>query len=233
MGCVPSKHLLTVGDELYYGPRSKFKALTNGHKPSFEFKTAIGEKDDLVAALRHKNYANVLEVLDGVTFLEARGRFVGPTPVEADGHTYDADKVIIATGASAKPLAVDGLHRVSWHTNRTIMDLEEAPESLIVLGAGPEGLEFAQMFAQFGTSVTVVVARGHRVLRREEPEIVAELLRSLEQEGIRFLMDVDVQKVEQRDGLKVLTIQGGKELVAQELLLAVGLRADTPDLGLD
>ena len=175
----------------------------------------------------------MLEVLGGVTYLEAQGRFVGPTQVEADGQIYEADKVIIVTGSSAKPLTVDGFDSVNWHTNRTIMDIEKAPDSLIILGAGPEGLEFAQMFAHFGTSVTVVVAKDHRVLRREEPEIVGELLRSLEQEGIKFLMAVTVQKVEQRDGVKVLTIQDGKEVVAQELLLAAGLRANTADLGLE
>ncbi|MCH7706365.1 MAG: FAD-dependent oxidoreductase [Chloroflexi bacterium] len=57
VGCVPSKHLLTVGDELYYGPRSRFKALLNGHEPSFDFKTAIREKDELVAALRVRRQA--------------------------------------------------------------------------------------------------------------------------------------------------------------------------------
>jgi len=175
----------------------------------------------------------MLEVLGGVTYLEAQGRFVGPTYVEADGQVYEADRIIIATGAAAKPLTMNGFDLVKWHTNRTIMDIEQATESLIIVGAGPEGLEFAQMFAHFGTYVTVVIAKDHRVLRREEPEIVDELLRSLRQEGIQFLMDVTVQKVDERDGLKVLTTQDGKEIAAQELLLAAGLRANTADLGLD
>ena len=76
VGCVPSKHLLAVGDELYYASRSKFKALANGHRPEFDFRAAIQEKDELVSALRQTNYARVLEALDGVTFLAARPRII-------------------------------------------------------------------------------------------------------------------------------------------------------------
>ena len=236
VGCVPSKHLLTLGDELYYGERSNFKALTNGHHRSFNFRAAIQEKDGLVAALRQKNYASVLEALEGVTFLEAQAKFVEPTRVEAGGQIYEGDKVIIATGASAKPLPVDGFDRVKWRTNRTVMDMKEAPESLIVVGAGPEGLEFAQMFAHFGTKVTVLVAKSHRVLRREEPEIVNEILRCLEREGIQFVIDVILDKVWERNGKKVVTIRSEdrvEELVAEELLLAGGIRANTVDLALE
>jgi pyruvate/2-oxoglutarate dehydrogenase complex dihydrolipoamide dehydrogenase (E3) component len=102
-----------------------------------------------------------MDALEGATYLEGRARFM------------------IAAGPSTRPLSVEGFDRVDWHTNRTVMGLKKAPESMVIIGAGPEGLEFAQMFAHFGTNVTVVVADGHRVLRREEPEIVAEILRSL------------------------------------------------------
>jgi mercuric reductase len=156
--------------------------------------------------------------------------------MEVNGATIESDKVIIATGASARPLTVDGFHDVKWHTNLTIMDLEEVPESLIVIGGGPEGLEFAQMFAHFGSRVTVVVAKGHQVLRREEPEIVSEILRSLEAEGIQFVTDVTVDKVAERNGRAVVSVSGDdgvEELTAQELVLASGIRANTAGLKLD
>ena len=66
VSCVPSKHLLTVGDEVFYPLRSNFKALSNGHQPSFDFRTAMQEKDELVGALRQKNYQNGLESLEHV-----------------------------------------------------------------------------------------------------------------------------------------------------------------------
>ena len=236
VGCVPSKHLLTVGDELFYESRSRFKALQNGHGSRFDFKTAIGEKDEVVTAIRHSNYANVLDYLDGVTLVEAKAHFVGPNQVEAAGEVYEADKIIVATGSSTKPLPIPGLDQVRWLNNVTAMELQDLPESMAVIGGGPEGLEFAQMFAHFGTRVTVLVAKDHRVLRREEPEIVDELLRSLEEEGIEFLLDVVLDRVEDRDGKTVLTIHQGarvKEVVAQELLLAAGVHANSDGLDLE
>ena len=244
VGCVPSKHLLTVGDELHYGQYPRFKALRNGHKPLFDFKAAIEEKDELIAALRHKNYINVLQNLDGVTLIAARARFVGPNQVEAAGEVYEADKIIIATGSSTKPLPIPGLDKVRWLNNVSALELQELPESMIIIGAGPLGLEFAQMFAHFGTRVTVLESMD-QVLPREEPEIAAELQRVLEDEGIEFRIGVTVDSVAECDGKKMVTIRGGQgvqrrhslatavdELVSDELLLAAGVQANTGDLDL-
>jgi len=245
VGCMPSKHLLTVGDELYYLQRPHFKALQNGHKLPFHFPTANQEKDELVAMGRQTNYVNVLEALEGVSFLEARARFVGPNCVEAGGQVYEADKVIIATGSSTKPLPVPGMNRVRWLNNVTAMQLDRLPESMVVIGAGPLGLEFAQMFAHFGTRVTVLEAMD-RILPREEPEVSIELQRCFEEEGIQFHLGVTVDRVEERDGKKVVTIRSGsgavrrrslntdvQEVIGEELLLAAGVQANTADLGLE
>jgi len=237
VGCMPSKNLLTVGDELYYGQKPRFKALQNGHKPDFDFAAAIAEKDEIVASARQSNYINVVDSLENVTYLEGRARFTSPDRIEVnEREVIRGGKFMIASGSSTKPLSIEGMNKVTWHSNRTIMDLENVPESLAIVGAGPEGLEFAQMFAHFGTTVTVIVTKGHRVLRREEPEVVDEILRSLQAEGIRFLMDVTIDKVEDRSGVKVLTISGEdreEELAAQELLLASGIQANIADLGLE
>ena len=137
--CMPSKHLLTVGDEFFYPRRPRFRALGNGHHPTFDFPAAIWEKDALVATARQSNYINVLAALDGVTLLEGKGRFVGPQQVEANGEAYSGDKILVATGSSTKPLPVPGLDQVGWLNNVTAMQLERLPESLVVIGAGPPG----------------------------------------------------------------------------------------------
>ena len=235
VGCVPSKHLLAVGDELYYAPRSKFKALANGHRPQFDFRAAIQEKDELVSALRQSNYARVLEALDGVIYLEGEARFASPSQVQVNGQVHEADRIIIATGSSTKPLPVEGMDRVKWHTNRTIIDLEEAPKSLIVIGAGPLGLEFAQMFTHFGTRVTVLEAMD-QVLPREEPEIAEEFRRVLEEEGITIHTGVRVEGVAERGGQRVVTFRSGDAtggVVGQELLLAAGVQGNTAGLDLE
>lgn len=245
VGCVPSKHLLTVGDELFYPSRPRFQALKNGHQPSFNFRAAMEEKNALVAALRESNYGRVVAALDGVTYLEAKATFAGPSQIEANGELHEAAKVIIATGASPKPLPIPGLDAVRWHTNRTIMELKDLPPSLLVIGAGPLGLEFAQMFAHFGTRVTVLEAMD-QVLPREEPEVAQEIQRCLEGEGIQFRLGVTIDRVTELAGKKVVTVRGGsgavrrrslatkaEDLAADELLLAAGVQANTADLGLE
>jgi mercuric reductase len=195
--------------------------------------------------MRRKNYDEVLANLDGVDYLEGQGRLVGPAQVEANGQVYEADKILIATGASPKPLPIPGMGVVPWHTHRTIMDLKELPKSLVIIGAGPLGLEFAQMFAHFGAQVTVLEAMD-QVLPREEPEVAQEIQRCLEAEGITFHLGVTIEGVTEQGGKKVVVLRGGRgvqrrrslataveELVADELLLAAGVQGNTADMGLD
>ncbi|MDO8749902.1 MAG: mercury(II) reductase, partial [Dehalococcoidia bacterium] len=235
VGCIPSKHLLTVGDELYYSQQSRFRALHHSPKPTFDFRLAMEEKDVLVATARQKNYINVLDHLDGVTYVEGKARFVGPTSVEANGETYQADKILVATGSSTKPLPIAGIEQVKWLNNVTALELETLPESLVVIGAGPLGLEFAQMFAHFGSQVTVLEALP-QILPKHEPELAQELQRCLEEEGIAIHTGVRVEQVAEREGTKIVTFRknGKPETIeAQELLLATGIRANTAELELD
>ncbi len=245
VGCMPSKHLLTVGDELFYPDPPRFKALANGHRPRFDFAVAIQQKDELVATARQSNYINVVEGLKEVTYLDGRAKFVSPTQVDVDGQTYEGEKLLIATGSSTKPLPIPGMDTISWLSNVTAMELQELPESMIVIGAGPLGLEFAQMFAHFGTRVTVLEAMD-QILPREEPEVAQELQRCLEEEGISFRVGVTLKRVAQEGKEKVVSIRKSQPglrkhsfgtdeevLKAQELLLAAGVKANTEDLALD
>jgi mercuric reductase len=235
VGCMPSKHLLTVGDELYYAQHPRFQALSNGHRPTFDFASAIAEKDAVVATARQSNYQNVLNHLDSVTLIEGRARLLSEHTVEANGETYEAERILVATGASTKPLPIPGLDKVGWLNNVTAMELTTLPESMVIIGAGPLGLEFAQMFAHFGTRVTVLEAMP-QVLPNHEPEVAMELRRVLEEEGIAIRTGVRVEEVSEHEGRKVVTYRDGDQVgrtEAQHLLLAAGVRADTHDLDLD
>ncbi|MCH7482885.1 MAG: FAD-dependent oxidoreductase, partial [Chloroflexi bacterium] len=122
-----------------------------------------------------------------------------------------------------------------WLTNVTAMQLTELPESLVVIGGGPLGLEFAQMFAHFGTRVTVLEALG-RILPAHEPEVGLEMRRVLDGEGITVHTGAMVERVEQRGGRKVVRFKTGEaaqEVGAQEILVAAGIRPNTADMGLD
>ena len=246
VGCMPTKTLLTIGDELYYSQHSRFDALGSGHKPSFDFATAIREKDEIVATARLNNYINVVDSLAGASFLEGRARFISADKVQVDGQDYSAGKFVIATGSTTKQLPVPGFDETNCLNNVTALQLKKLPQSLIVIGGGPLGLEFAQMFSHFGTKVTVLEAMD-RVLPSHEPEISMEIQRALEEEGIVIRTGVTVESMRQEDGRKVVTIRSGQgarrrrslatqteDLAAHdECLLAAGIQANTGDLGLE
>jgi len=244
VGCMPSKVLLATGDELFYGATPRFKAVHQGRKSAFDFTTAIKEKDEIIADARQSNYLNVMDSLENVTYLEGRARFISQNQVDVGEQVIVGEKFLIVTGSSTRPLPIPGLDQVGWLNNVTAMELKKLPESMVVIGGGPMGLEFAQMFAHFGTRVTVIEAMN-QILPKDEPEIAAELQRSLEVEGIQFRIGVSIESVRQDGGNKVVSIrsrQGSRppssnpeveELAAEELLLAAGIQANTADMGLE
>lgn len=236
VGCVPSKHLLAVGAEHYYGSRPRFKANSNGPATVFDFKTAIEQKRDVVTALRHKNYVKVQESQENVDLIEGRARFVSSNEVKVNGQKIWADRILISTGSSARPLDVEGLSEIGYLTNETVMNVESLPESMIVIGGGPQGLEIAQMFTHFGARVTVVMSHD-MILPNEEREISTELWRVLSEEGIEFRLGARTVSAATSGDQKTLTIltSGGTEevLAASEVFLAAGIQANTAGLGLD
>ncbi|MDR7521168.1 MAG: mercury(II) reductase [Armatimonadota bacterium] len=236
VGCVPSKFLLTVGDEYYYPQFPRFEALAGAHRPRVDFRTAVLEKDKLVAAHRQSNYVNVLEGLSGVQYIEGRASLRSPTEVEVNGEVLQGNRIVLATGSQTKRLPIPGLDSVEWLDNQTALTMLELPRSLIVVGAGPLGLEFAQLFAHFGTEVTVLELMP-QVLPREEPEVAAELQRSLEEEGIAIYTSAVIERVHQEaDGTKVAEVkleQGRRTFRGTHLLLAAGVAPNTDGLGLD
>lgn len=235
VGCVPSKHLLAVGDEYYYPPRTPFAALRDGHAARFDFAAAIAEKRRLVDGLRRSNYADVLAAFNGkVELIEARARFLSPHEVEAGGRRISAGKVLVATGSRPAVLPLPGIDSVRYLTNRTAMELDRLPGSMIVVGAGPTGLELGQMFLHFGTKVTVL-GKIPQVLPRVEPEIAAELQRSLEAEGMTIRCACEIRRVWEEGGRRFVEaeVMGERRTFeADQLLLAAGVAPNSDGMGL-
>ncbi|MEE8470447.1 MAG: FAD-dependent oxidoreductase, partial [Dehalococcoidia bacterium] len=233
VGCVPSKVLLEIGSEYYLPRHPRFRAIRKNHPVSFDFGDAIGEKDEMVAALRESNYIRVADGLPGLTVIEGRATFTSPNQVKVNSQTLEADKFIIATGSKPRILPFKGIDRVRYITNREAFELSRLPESMIVIGAGPLGLEFAQMYARFGTRVTVL-QRGNQILTWSEPEVAAELQRCLEAEGILINTQVNVEMLREEGNLRVVDARVGSTLQtfkAEELLLATGVAPNTESMG--
>jgi len=234
VGCVPSKILLEMGSGYYNPQHPRFKALEKVHSDTFNFEAAIKEKDELVNGLRESNYIRIAKEL-GIPIVEGKAKFVSTNQVEVDGQTLEADKFIIATGSRARILPFKGVDKVNYITNREALSLSQLPESMIVIGAGPLGLEFAQMYARFGTKVTVL-EKENQVLPLAEPEIADELQRCLEEEGIQIHTGVDVEELREEGAIKIVKAKMGKRQISlkgEQLLLATGVAPNSDDMGLE
>jgi len=171
----------------------------------------------------------------GVDVIEGRARFVSPEEALVGGRRVRARRWILATGSRTAIPPVPGLEAAGYLTHETLWELRALPESLLVLGAGPIGLEMAQAFARLGSTVTVVDL-AERVLEREDPEIAAVVARRLEREGIRLLLGARATAVRMDAGARVVTVStaaGEVELRAAELLVATGRRPNVEEMGLE
>lgn len=238
VGCVPTKHLLRAGEIFYYTKNTNFSSISGQESLKFNLKKAIEEKRQLVSSLRQSKYDQVLANLKNVTLFKGKAHFLSPFEVKVEGQTVaviKGEKFLIATGSSPAIPPIEGLNNIKYLTNVEALELETLPKSLIVLGGGPLGLEFAQMFAHFGSKVCVV-QRNKQLLPRVEPEIAAAIKEYLNAEGIDICVGADARKISEQNGEKVLTVNVNgqtKQYRGEEILIATGRKPNTKNLGLE
>jgi mercuric reductase len=240
VGCVPSKNLLGAGEILHTAKNPSYNSI-NPCDPDFDFAKIIEAKDKLVKGLRKQKYYDVLQSLENVELIEASVSFISPKKIKVDNNgngssqTFEASKFIIAAGSSPSVPKFKGIESIKYLTNNEVLSLKEKPSSMIVVGAGPLGLEFAQMYARFGTKVTVL-QRSNRIIPDQEPEISQGLHDYLTEERIEIVTGVNVQEVWQKNGSRFVKASVNKEekvFEAEQLLMATGRRPNTSDLHLE
>ncbi len=156
--------------------------------------------------------------------------FVDPHTLRVGEREVSADRVLIATGSRTAVPPIDGIGGVPWIDHIGALDLDELPESMLVVGGGPVGLEFAQIFSRFGSRVTIV-NRG-RIAGRADRDASNELAAALRDEGIELLLDDTVASVRRvPDGVEAVV--GGRTIVASRLLLCSGRLPNVEELNLD
>lgn len=233
VGCLPTKHLLTIGELIYKARTHNFSGLKVS--VSFDFETIIEEKNRLIDKLRNEKYEKVLSALSHIAFIGGDAKFVSENEVQINGENYAADKFIIVTGSSTLVPPIEGINAVDYLTNIEALQLKEAPESMVILGGGALGIEFAQMFSRFGTKVCLL-QHADRIVPREEPELANLLQRYLRDEGIEICTNVEIKSIRKNGNEKVVTgIVNGKEKVykSEQLLIAAGRKPNTAGLGLE
>ncbi|MBI4036707.1 mercury(II) reductase [Candidatus Daviesbacteria bacterium] len=234
VGCVPSKTLLWAGEVMHLAKSHNIPGIDIEVK-NFDFATVVQHELDLVAKLREEKYEKVLKQLEKVTHIEGRVVFVSTNEIDVNGQKYQAKKFIIAAGSTATVPPIENIQEVGYLTHIEALQVKIQPKELIVVGAGPLGLEFAQMYSRFGTKVTVL-QRSDSIFPPAEKELTEHLSQILTKEGITIKTNVQVKSARKEGGKKVLTYtvsDKNGEVAADKILLATGKTPNTQGLGLD
>jgi pyruvate/2-oxoglutarate dehydrogenase complex dihydrolipoamide dehydrogenase (E3) component len=224
--CIPSKTLLRPVEA-----RGEAGHVAGLERPGLHWDRVARYRDYMVSDHDDGDQARRLEDA-GIAIVRGRGRLDGPGRVVAGGRALRAERIVLATGSTSAIPPIDGLDAVEYWTNREATALEQVPESAVVLGGGPVGVELGQMLARFGARTTIVEA-APRLLARETPAVGDLLGELLQGEGIVLRTGAEAARVEAVGAGVRAHIDGGPPVEGQRLVVAVGRRPRTDGLGLE
>ena len=234
-GCIPTKTMIASAAVAHQVRRAAEFGVHTG-SPRVELGEVVDRKDRIVTQIRSASYRTVAKA-DGMDFFEAQGAFVGPHRLQvggAQGSVIEADRIFLVTGTRTALPQVEGLDTVPYLTSRTLMDLRELPEHLIVVGGGYIGCEFAQMFRRFSSRVTVL-QRAARLVPGEDAEVSAALAQGFAADGIDVRLSTSCVSAEGTAGSVRVGCAGAsaEQIVGTHLLVATGRRPNSDRLGLE
>jgi pyruvate/2-oxoglutarate dehydrogenase complex dihydrolipoamide dehydrogenase (E3) component len=232
-GCTPTKTMVHRAQIAHYA-RNSARWGVRAQNVAADLPTIVAQKNNVVASFRG-GVQTKIGLHAKIHLYQGHARFTNAHQVLVGETLLESDKIFINTGGRPSIPEIPGLDPASVLTNESVMDLQELPEHLIILGGGYIGLELGQMFRRFGSKVTILHNQS-QIIPREDPEIAAELQKILEGEGVSFLLDAQASQVEQTNGLVKISFaspSGPATLSGTHLLAAVGRRPNTSDLGLD
>jgi pyruvate/2-oxoglutarate dehydrogenase complex dihydrolipoamide dehydrogenase (E3) component len=238
-GCAPTKTMVASARVAYLARRAADYGVHTG-PVSVDMAKVRQRKRAIVDSFRNGSQRRI-ENTEGLDLLMGEASFIGPKSVEVrlnsgEIHHLAADKIFINTGARPRKPSLPGLDSVPYLDSTSIMELDEVPEHLLVVGGGYVGLEFGQMFRRFGSQVTILQRRG-QLLPREDPDVAEEIANILRQDGIELLLETHPLRVEETsDGqfrLVVRTPEAERTLTGSHLLVAAGRVPNTERLNLE
>ncbi len=233
-GCIPTKTLVASARAAHVARTAARFGISIGGDVAVDMR-AVKARKDAVVAESITGLTTWLGGLPTLTLIRGEARFIGPDTVRVGDDELSAPKIFINTGGRASVPDWPGVRDVPVLTNTSMMDIDFLPEHLVIVGGSYIGLEFAQMYRRFGSSVTVIEA-GPRLIGREDVEVSAAVRALLEGEGIDVRVGAaDLSMARQGSGVRVaFNGAGSAQMVdGSHLLLAVGRVPNTADLGLD
>ncbi|MEK6408783.1 MAG: mercuric reductase [Acidobacteriota bacterium] len=236
-GCTPTKTMFNSARVAYLSRRSGDYGVHTG-AVTVNMAEVRARKQRVVESFRDGGLRSV-EATPGLDLLKGEASFTGPHSLEVrlnDGgkQSLTANKIFINTGGRPSKPEVEGLNDVAYLDSTSIMELDQLPEHLLVMGGGYIGLEFGQMFRRYGSEVTIV-HRGDRPFAREDADVADAVATILREDGITLLLNSEVVRASRAEGLIRLTVrtpEGEQSVTGSHLLVGVGRTPNTERLNL-
>ena len=230
-GCTPTKTMVASARAAHMVRRAaEYGIMTDGGLRT-DMKRVKARKDAIVEQKR-QGLRSSLEATENCILLRGHARFMSAHEIDVGGALLRAGRCFVDVGARGVVPDLPGLDQVPHLDNASLMQLDTLPGHLVIMGGSYIALEFAQMFRRFGSEVTVV-ERGPRLVPREDEDVSSAIQAILEAEGIAIHLGAKVTSVTRRGNGIAVVIEGAPDIAGSHLLLAVGRRPNTDDLGLD
>src|SRR6476620_8264118 len=230
-GCIPTKTLVASAHAAQTARRGTEYGIGTGDV-SVDM-TKVKARKDKVMTDDRAGVESWLEGMENCTLIRGHARFTDPHTIAVDDLILQADKIFLNVGGRAVVPDMPGLADVDYMTNVGILDLDTVPEHLVIIGGSYIALEFAQMYRRFGAEVTVI-EKGPRLTSREDEDVSAAIKEILEKEGIAIELDATAISFRKQDnGFEVTPREGAHPIVGSHLLVEIGRRPNTDDLGLE
>ena len=233
-GCIPTKTLVASARAAHVARRgADFGVMIDG--PIGVDMKRVKARKDAVVRKSNEGVEGWLKGMDHCTVYEGHARFEANHTVAVNGETLESQRIFIDVGSRAFTPDLPGLDEVAYLTNSSMMNVDFLPEHLIIIGGSYIGLEFGQMYRRFGSAVTVI-EKGPRLIGRDDEDVSEAVKDILEREGVEIRLGAEcigAQKRGERIAVNLDCPSGDREVVGSHLLLAVGRRPNTDDLGLE
>jgi pyruvate/2-oxoglutarate dehydrogenase complex dihydrolipoamide dehydrogenase (E3) component len=233
-GCTPTKTMVASAYVARLAARAAEYGVVISQTPRVDLKAVKARADAIVQSDRN-GLENWLSSMEGCTVFRGHARFEGPLKLRIGSELIAAGQVFLNVGGRARIPDFPGLDEIEFMTNAGIVALDRLPRHLVIVGGSYIGLEFAQMYRRFGAEVTVI-EKSSRLLPNEDEAISREVRSILEREGVAFRLSAEcIRFAAHADGAAVMVdcAVGDRQIVGSHVLLAVGRRPNTDDLGLE
>jgi pyruvate/2-oxoglutarate dehydrogenase complex dihydrolipoamide dehydrogenase (E3) component len=218
-GCTPTKTMVASARAIHMARRGDFYGFTTG-----EIEVDYNRVRERMNEIRNGSSSGLENWMNGtenVTLFTDWGSFTGPKTIKAGDEEIEGEKIYINTGTRAFNPPIEGLDEVPWMDNIRLLDLEELPEHLLIIGGGYVGVEFSQVFRRFGCDVTII-QRSDQLMPREDEDVAAGIQEILEEEGVTVMCNSEAEAVSEENGSIQLKLKSGERLSGTHLLVATG-----------